>query len=142
MNAHEVIDRFVLDAPGSTGAGRDYALIEEDLREVATHFGEPVSRRPLVQQFQDLVATWRKETAFVSSVDRMVLNSAYLQIIGLGPDVIPLLLRELQREPNHWFCALHALTAADPVPEKDRGDIRRMCEAWIHWGRRVKYFYD
>lgn len=44
----------------------------------------------------------------------MAMHPAYQRIIGLGPEVAPLLLRELERQPDHWFWALKALTGADP----------------------------
>ncbi len=142
MTAYTGIDRFALDEPASTGAGNDYALVEKDLRAASIHFGEPVSRRPLASQFRDLAETWRLVTAFTSSLDEIVMNPAYQQIIGLGPEVIPLILHELRREPNQWFWALSALTGADPVNATDRGDLDRMTEAWIEWGKTVRYFYD
>ncbi len=90
----------------------------------------------LAGRFRDLVAQWRVDTAFESSMTKMVLHPAYQRIIGLGPDVLPLLLRELQQEPDHWFFALNALTGENPVPEEARGSIDSMSDAWLAWGRR------
>ena len=59
---------------------------------------------------------------------------SYQAIINLGPSVVPLLLRELEREPDHWFVALHTLTGADPVPVESRGKVREMAHAWVQWG--------
>jgi hypothetical protein len=53
--------------------------------------------------------------------------------------VVPLLLRELEREPDHWFRALYALTGANPVPEGSQGNVREMALAWLHWGRQQGY---
>lgn len=52
---------------------------------------------------------------------------------------MPLLLRELEREPDHWFWALKAITGADPVPEACRGKVRDMARSWVEWGRRQGY---
>jgi len=41
------------------------------------------------------------------SVKKQV-RSAYQQIIDMGLAVIPLILRELEQRPNHWFAALRA----------------------------------
>jgi hypothetical protein len=87
------------------------------------------------RRFQDLVDLWKRERGPHSSSARLALHPAYQQIIDMGPDAVPLLLRELQREPDHWFRALHAITGADPIPEASRGNIREMAEAWIRWGR-------
>src|ERR1700738_3843048 len=83
----------------------------------------------------ELVATWKRERGPHSASARLAEHAAYQQIIGMGPEVVPLLLRELEREPDHWFRALHALTGADPVPETSRGKVREMSEAWLTWAR-------
>lgn len=70
------------------------------------------------------------------------MHPAYQQIIGLGPDVVPLLLAELEGHPDHWFWALHAITREDPVPSESRGKIKAMAQAWLDWGKRHGYNTD
>ena len=65
----------------------------------------------------------------------MATHPAYQQIIGMGKEAIPLILEELQREEDHWFWALKAITGEDPVPGKDWGKIQAMRAAWLAWGR-------
>ncbi len=86
------------------------------------------------KRFHDLVSAWKRERGPHSSSARLAEHPAYQQIIGMGPEVIPLLLGELEREPDHWFRALHALTGADPVPAESRGKVREMAAAWLRWG--------
>jgi hypothetical protein len=69
----------------------------------------------------------------------MVMHPAYQQIIGMGERVVPVLLRELERRPNHWFWALKAITRQDPVPDEARGDFDAMVGAWLRWGRTQGY---
>jgi hypothetical protein len=57
----------------------------------------------------------------------------------MGPEVVPWLLRKLEREPDHWFRALHALTGADPVPAESCGKVREMAQAWLRWARAHGY---
>ena len=83
----------------------------------------------LEARFRTLVKRWKKDTEADSSILRMIRHPAYQEIIAMGPAVIPLLLRELEREPDHWFRALHALTGADPVPAASRGKLREMASA-------------
>lgn len=90
-------------------------------------------------RFADLVAAWKRERGPYSSSAKLAEHLAYRQIIGLGPAVVPLLLRELEREPDHWFRALHALTGADPVPVASRGKVADMAAAWLRWGRKQGY---
>lgn len=67
------------------------------------------------------------------------MHPAYQRIIGLGPAVIPLILADLARQPDHWFWALKALTGEDPVSPGDRGKMAAMSEAWLRWGRANGY---
>jgi hypothetical protein len=93
------------------------------------------------QRVLDLIALWKRERGPYSSSARLAEHPAYQQIIALGPDVVPLLLRELEREPDHWFRALHALTGADPVPAESRGKVREMAAAWLGWAREQGYHW-
>lgn len=87
------------------------------------------------EKFRRLALRWKTERGPVSSVARMAMHPAYQQMVGMGPVAIPFLLRELEREPDHWFAALHAITGEDPVPVDSRGKIKEMAAAWLKWGQ-------
>jgi hypothetical protein len=89
----------------------------------------------LAEQFESLARQWKIETALLSSTTAMTGHPAYHAIIALGPGVVPLLLRDLEREPAHWFEALKAITGDDPVPPEQWGNIPAMTGAWLAWGR-------
>jgi hypothetical protein len=84
----------------------------------------------LEQVFDQLARGWKEERGPTSSATEMALCPSYQRIIGLGPAVVPLLLRELDRDPDHWFWALKAITGADPVPAASRGKVREMARLW------------
>lgn len=84
------------------------------------------------ERFRRLAANWRAETAYLSSSTEMFEHPAYREIIELGQDVVPLLLRDLEKEPDHWFWALMVITSANPVSPADAGNLDRMAEAWLH----------
>jgi len=92
--------------------------------------------RELEMVFRDLADTWRRETGALSSITVKSMHPAYQSIVGMGPKAVPLILRELQRKPDHWFWALTFITGEDPVPREDAGDIRKMTEAWLELGRQ------
>jgi hypothetical protein len=75
----------------------------------------------------------------MSSVTDMTTLPSYREIIGMGNQVVPWLLQELEREPGHWFNALAAITKADPVPAQDRGNVDKMTEAWLRWAKDNRY---
>lgn len=85
--------------------------------------------------FEELALAWSSGTGHLSSPTSLVQHPAYRQIIGLGPAVLPLLLRDLAENGRFWFPALNAITGENPVPDDAAGDVERMTEAWIGWGR-------
>ena len=93
----------------------------------------------VADKFRRLVAQWHAERGPTSSISQMAMHPAYQQIIGMGMEVVPLLLGELTRELDHWFWALKAITGVDPVPPASRGKMRDMAEAWFRWGRQQGY---
>ncbi len=87
----------------------------------------------LARRFHELADQWKAQRGPTSAVEEMAMHPAYQQIIGMGPAAVPLLLAELQRQPDHWFWALKAITGEDPVPPADRGKLPKMAEAWLRW---------
>lgn len=97
------------------------------------------TREELEKEFMELVEEWHRETGMMSLVSKMVMHPAYQRIIGMGQPVIPLILRELEREPDHWFWALRAITGANPVKPEQQGRLKQMAQAWIQWGKEHGY---
>lgn len=93
----------------------------------------------LRKEFLKHAQAWQVETSFSSSIHETVLHPSYLRIIGMGPAVLPFIFQALEKNPTHWFSALFAITGADPVPEEDRGRVRRMAQHWIKWGKQRGY---
>ena len=86
-------------------------------------------------RFLNLVNTWQHETQFAPSVYEMVLSPSYQQVIGLGQEAIPWILKELERNPDHWFWALKSITGVDPVKSSNQGNIKEMANDWLEWGK-------
>jgi hypothetical protein len=61
----------------------------------------------------------------------MIAHPSYLRVIGLGKPVIPLLIKELQGSPDHWFSALEAITGENPVALNASFD--QAVAAWVEW---------
>ena len=93
----------------------------------------------LAERFERLAAVWRTETAHLSSSTRMAEHPAYQAIIQMGPAVVPLILADLARQPEHWFSALRTITGANPVDSANAGRIDQMAEAWLRWGKDHGY---
>jgi hypothetical protein len=93
-------------------------------------------RAAAAERFATLAEHWKTETALLSSTTAIVSHSAYRAIIDLGPLAVPLLLRDLEREPVHWFEALQAITGENPVPREHGGNSRALAADWLTWGRQ------
>jgi hypothetical protein len=89
--------------------------------------------------FLELAEQWRRETGMFSVISKISMHPAYQRIIGMGQPVVPLIMRELEHEPDHWFWALSAITGANPVKPEQRGRLNEMAQAWIEWGRANGY---
>ena len=97
------------------------------------------SAAELERAFAELAGEWRSQTAAMSSASQMARHPAYQRIIGLGEAVVPLILRELERRPDHWFRALREITGDNPVALEDAGKVRKMADAWLAYGRARGY---
>ena len=71
---------------------------------------------PFVRRFYRLAAVWKTETGHLSNLTERCDHAAYRSIVEMGPEVIPLILAELENEPDYWFAALCELTGENPVP--------------------------
>lgn len=97
---------------------------------------KPIPITDTEKTFIELAWKWRKETRGLSTMLHKAMNDNYLDIIALGPTVIPYILKDLKQKPDHWFIALEHLARTNPVSTEDRGDVRKMTKAWLDWGQR------
>ena len=116
-------------------------LLERDwkLRNKAGDTGSATGKRSA--RFCKLKEKWEKETLFLSSTSEICMHPAYQGIIGMGPAVLPFIMREMAEKPALWFWALKAITGEDPVPESERGKTAKMTEIWLYWWSDNKHKY-
>lgn len=94
------------------------------------------TQHSLEETFLELAETWRHDTEMLSSPTKKLKHPAYQKIISIGKPVLPLILRELERQPDRWFMALSAIAKQDPVSPED--NFKQAVEAWLQWGREQK----
>jgi hypothetical protein len=128
MNKQKIIDRLSDEEP---------LIASRTLEKPGAREDVPPSE--LAARFATLADQWRRDVAVISSVNEMVEHPAYQSIIRMGPAVVPLILRELEREPDYWFWALTRITGENPVRPEDAGDLDRMANAWLAHGRARGY---
>jgi hypothetical protein len=102
----------------------------------------PIKPSPTVQpseaveaRFRRLAATWDQATGHLSSMTAASNHPAYQEIIRLGPEVVPFLLRDLEENESQWFVALRQITGVNPIPSSAAGNVPKMIEAWLQWAR-------
>ena len=94
------------------------------------------------RKFQQLVADWQTQRGAMSSTTEAVMCQAYQSIIGMGPDAVPLILKQLEAEgddPDQWFWALTAITQATPENPEDQGQYVKMAASWFEWAKKNGY---
>jgi hypothetical protein len=121
-------------------AGSPPGFKEQRISSTPTRQTPPTPPAETVEErFRRLEARWEAATAYSSSSTEITQDPAFQEIIGLGPAVVPFMLRDLEQRPRLWVWALPAITGADPVPAPDRGNIARMRDAWLRWARAEGY---
>lgn len=87
-------------------------------------------------QFNDLATKWKAETGLFS-IDRDRVNDTFLDLISLGKDIVPFILKDMQKPSGtaRWHIALKVLTRANPIPNEDLNKSKLIKEKWIKWGR-------
>ena len=99
----------------------------------------PATVETMAERFRRLSTVWHRDTDYLSSMEDAENHPAWQEIVRLGPEVVPLLLRDLEDNHTHWFAALEAITGARPVPVAVAGNIPRMAETWLRWATDKGY---
>jgi hypothetical protein len=97
------------------------------------------SETAIEERFRRLAVDWKEQSQYLSNTAQMAMLKPYQRIIGIGLPAVPLILEELQREPDQWFWALESITEENPVPPEADGKVRLMAQAWIEWGQQRDY---
>src|SRR3990172_303894 len=124
-----------------TAEGKESRIIQKKYDSSVAHYLTPYSRQwnnPVIRFFT-LKVQWQVDTSMLSSVAEIAMHPAYQQIIGMRPIAIPLILSELKRKSGHWYWALKSIAGEDPVMPEHRGNLKKMAEAWLKWGKEQGY---
>jgi hypothetical protein len=88
-------------------------------------------------EFQRLARQWYRETAKFSLIQKKAMHPAYQRIIGMGPDALPWIFRELETSRGHWLWALTAITGKDVAKPEQTFD--EAVDEWLKWGHEQGY---
>jgi hypothetical protein len=90
------------------------------------------------QTFRTLADEWLGETSHLSNPVDKFMHPALVQIIGLGKDAVPFILKEVKKMSGHWFYALEHINRTNPVPPEDQWNVEKTAAAWLEWGRKER----
>jgi hypothetical protein len=105
---------------------------------------EPTSGKVFVveDRFLELAKNWKKETAMFSVIRDKMIDSNYLEIIGLGrtfkEPILKLILKDLEKREEFWHYALKTISDVNPVPKGMVNNLSVVRECWLQWGRDQK----
>ena len=142
MNIAPEIEIFEKDEIFSYGVSTEAQSAIKAILDWKEHYYLPESRHSVEDLFYTLTINWKNDVKLTSSATEIILNSFYQRIIGMGPVALPMILKELKREPDHWFWALQSISGENPVRPQDRGKLSEMSKAWLKWGKEKGYLYD
>ena len=98
---------------------------------------ERVNSETVTARFERLRNEWLDAISDVSSLDDIVDDDSYQEIISMGLSVVEHILKDLMKSPKPWFYALYVITGETPIPESAAGNMRQMTDAWIEWGKKA-----
>lgn len=87
-----------------------------------------------LNEFNRLKNNWKIETAFISDYNKIINNPSYLSIIGLGKEIIPLILKDLRDNDALWFHALEEITKIKPKFNNINPTYQQVKKFWLDWG--------
>lgn len=89
-------------------------------------------------RFWELVRNWEYQTKFYSDSSRILSHPSLNEIILMGHEAIPLILRALK---DNWFLsfALHKITGEWPVKKEYAGNGVKITECWLDWAQKRGY---
>jgi len=87
-------------------------------------------------RFRILAEKWKEQSRFFSFAQDRFRSEVYEEILKMGPDVLPFIVRDLEQSPGWWFHALKTLSGENPVPKEHQGNIHLMTQDWLQWAKR------
>jgi hypothetical protein len=84
-------------------------------------------------KFYALANEWREYNLGRSTTE--YCHAAYMQIIGMGKEIVPFLIEQVKAGDGDWLVALKYITGAKVTTPDMRGDFARIREAWLGWAQ-------
>lgn len=102
---------------------------------------ESLKEDKVKKQFYASAINLKKALGLSDSTDDIYKHEDCLKIIEMGKDVLPLILKDLEKTRDYWFYALYKITSEDPVRKEDELNPERMTERWLEWAKNKEIYY-
>ena len=101
----------------------------------------------LESAFNELADKLERQAGYFSFTGQMANHLAHHQIVGMGEEAIPLILRRIEKQGGLWYRALESITgipspAGITILEAEGGytvNVKEVNAAWLLWGREQGY---
>ena len=116
---------------------KDFVFCNEQKSPIFIVF--PSNEFQIRQKFELLRDQWKKDTKHCSSFVQICMHPAYQQIIGMGFNVLSLILQDLKEGSGDWFWALFSITGENPVNPENIGVTEKMRNDWLDFARKKQW---
>lgn len=88
--------------------------------------------------FNAISKSWKNNTAHLSSSTEIANHEdmrILLEIFGKAESLLPYILEDMQKGSVEWVHVLPVITGENPVSEENAGNIQKMADTWLEWGK-------
>jgi hypothetical protein len=91
-----------------------------------------MSKKKLEKKFKELSLRIRNHARF-TKLEFLIQEAAYKELIAMGKDILPLLIQELEVNPEYWFHALKTITSQNPIKRGNQNKNSLIANDWKEW---------
>ena len=84
----------------------------------------------LDDKFNSLLNAWKVNTWFESNSNNIIRDENFQEIINLGEQAIPLIIKEIDEEPSQLVWALNIITGMH-IKSPYRMNLTESCKKWV-----------
>ena len=92
-------------------------------------------------RFNYLFNKWKEDTRFISDYNKIINDPSYLEILGLGKDILPFIFKSFKDNTGFWLHALEHITNKKKYIKKKNPTRKDFRDFWLIWGVNEKYLH-
>jgi hypothetical protein len=119
--------------------GRYHTLLSTAVGAITNKAIATTKSVDIATRFYRLADEWEHTVGSSSSLTAMTKHPIYREIVKMGWQVVPYMLRDLEKPHGFWFPALDEITGIRPYDRSDAGNYKKMTKAWVQWGKRKQF---